>query len=962
VYREIARDRDGAVVSICESPDGSGRCPPDHSTRTLVTLDPRKRITRVDGPDVALDGNAGSNPNLVSIAYDAADRRKRLVRARSAADPWLGPAWSWTHDANGNVVRALDPSGADGDVRYAYDALGRLRFKDFPPHSSPPYRPGDARRPGDFELRYDEPGVAAQGLGGNLGRLTSERTDSLERRHDTSRGGRRQLSTSVFTIDGHAYAFPIASEVDALGRPSERAFPDGERLRFRYSGGSNGSVELLRHGGALAEDLLRAIRTHPSGAIESFTHARPGITVTRSFELAQAQRLGSIRTQAQAGSETQLLERDRAGNLIAIYSGAPAIEQVFWYDGMNRLVRSLDAREPAAEAVEYAFDAAGNLIRKGDAALGYGGDGALPDAVTRVRPGAYGGEGQPTLEDPCPSYAGESPTNDPNGDGIPTECQCGDITRDGRIDVSDLVSEGRCIFQPGHPTHCAFPRCDANHDARCDVRDLVEINRAIYTTRHHELRCALRPEGQPVWRAEQRYARAADGSVISRDLGSGGRTDFQWDAEGRLVSASGAGAALYAYDAQGQRILERSGGAIRLFVSPEYEVDLAAGAHEKHVFLGGTRQISIAQTGIGTAPGTSGGQTGERRIHHFSDALGMLRWASDASGARLQQLRIAPWGEPLALSGAAGEAQARPVTPYLFAGHRLDDANALYYMGARYYDPRIGAFLSVDPAWLDGEALTHLVYGSVHLNAFAYAAGQPTQRVDPDGRFEIEFSVWSGQGGAVHSYGASSAQRFAFAPVPTSGCNWAGSCTAIRFDPRTHIIVNFSTEYHGAMIYEMARRAKPHIPSEMARGIRDGSLWMDDCETNFANCPFNFPDGTRKHFVDRGTALRELNETIEEVEAGDDPYEYGFRVGAAIHPYSDSTPHGPYRWYLLGHLPRDAFAMGWNATIGRIPGAHRFKMTDDFDPDNPAHVQQQRDDQRAIDRAGRRYCAKNACP
>ena len=33
-------------------------------------------------------------------------------------------------------------------------------------------------------------------------------------------------------------------------------------------------------------------------------------------------------------------------------------------------------------------------------------------------------------------------------------------------------------------------------------------------------------------------------------------------------------------------------------------------------------------------------------------------------------------------------------TPYKFTGKELDEETGLYYYGARYYDPRIGRFLT----------------------------------------------------------------------------------------------------------------------------------------------------------------------------------------------------------------------------------------------------------------------------
>jgi RHS repeat-associated protein len=59
----------------------------------------------------------------------------------------------------------------------------------------------------------------------------------------------------------------------------------------------------------------------------------------------------------------------------------------------------------------------------------------------------------------------------------------------------------------------------------------------------------------------------------------------------------------------------------------------------------------------------------------------------------------------------------------LWRGHRIDSAG-FYYMGARYYDPQSGRFLSPDP----------LGHGA-SISLYDYANGDPVNGLDPDGRF-----------------------------------------------------------------------------------------------------------------------------------------------------------------------------------------------------------------------------------
>jgi len=72
-----------------------------------------------------------------------------------------------------------------------------------------------------------------------------------------------------------------------------------------------------------------------------------------------------------------------------------------------------------------------------------------------------------------------------------------------------------------------------------------------------------------------------------------------------------------------------------------------------------------------------------------------------------------PWGNPLQGSATSG---------YAFTGREWDSESSLYYYRARYYDPKIGRFISEDPIGRLG--------GS---NYYAYGANRPTRSGDPLG-------------------------------------------------------------------------------------------------------------------------------------------------------------------------------------------------------------------------------------
>src|SRR5690554_7694470 len=94
---------------------------------------------------------------------------------------------------------------------------------------------------------------------------------------------------------------------------------------------------------------------------------------------------------------------------------------------------------------------------------------------------------------------------------------------------------------------------------------------------------------------------------------------------------------------------------------------------------------------------------------------------------------------------------------YKFNGKELDDATQMYYYEARYYDPRISIFISVDP--LAEKTMTPYQY--VHNNPIMFTDptgmiayppdgefGQGHRHTDSDGtKWQLNGSVWENQSG-----------------------------------------------------------------------------------------------------------------------------------------------------------------------------------------------------------------------
>jgi RHS repeat-associated protein len=94
---------------------------------------------------------------------------------------------------------------------------------------------------------------------------------------------------------------------------------------------------------------------------------------------------------------------------------------------------------------------------------------------------------------------------------------------------------------------------------------------------------------------------------------------------------------------------------------------------------------------------------------------------SNSAGARLTRHDYGPWGETVG---------ATPDGPG-YTGHESDPDSGLVYAQQRYYDPRIGRFLTPDPVAADAGT-------GGNFNRYGYAKNNPYGFTDPDGRSPLD--------------------------------------------------------------------------------------------------------------------------------------------------------------------------------------------------------------------------------
>ena len=134
-----------------------------------------------------------------------------------------------------------------------------------------------------------------------------------------------------------------------------------------------------------------------------------------------------------------------------------------------------------------------------------------------------------------------------------------------------------------------------------------------------------------------------------------------------------------------------------------------------------TKGIMQTLVGMVVACAALATQAADTITYFHNDLAGSPVAATDENRVVLWKESYRPYGERLINSAAA---QGNRVW---FTSRRQDAETGLVYMGARYYDPVVGRFASMDPVGFDDR--------NIHShNRYAYANNNPYRYKDPDGK------------------------------------------------------------------------------------------------------------------------------------------------------------------------------------------------------------------------------------
>ena len=207
------------------------------------------------------------------------------------------------------------------------------------------------------------------------------------------------------------------------------------------------------------------------------------------------------------------------------------------------------------------------------------------------------------------------------------------------------------------------------------------------------------------------YTYDANGNTLSDAQGR----SFTWDFENRLTQVvnPGVGTTILRYDPFGRRI-QKSGplGTTNYLYDGDddnviEEVDASGNVLARYTSGQQTDEL-LSELRSGTAS------------YFEQDTLSSVTSLSNPAGALANTYTFDSFGNVTASTGTL-------TNPFQYTGRDNDSETGLYYYRARYFDPRVGRFISEDPLGVRD-----------HLNMYAYVRNNPVNFDDPLGLYQTK--------------------------------------------------------------------------------------------------------------------------------------------------------------------------------------------------------------------------------
>ncbi|MCB1045441.1 MAG: hypothetical protein KDC35_21035 [Acidobacteria bacterium] len=723
-YGNETRTEYDAVGQVTAQIDALGR-------RSEMTYDAFGRVVRSSYPDGSVevttydeDGNQLTATDragrMVSFSYDELNR----LTAATAAD---GSITRTEYDVAGQVEASIDARGYR--TEYGYDLAGRrtsvtdARFQT----SSYSY---DAR---GNQLSFTDA----------LGHITSFEYDDKSRRTRTVFHDGSDMSVAYDALDRKVTETDQAGiathfSYDGLGRLVQVTDAHGQLTQYAYDEQGNRTAQIDALGRTTSwsyDHLGRAVkRTLPLGMFETLSYdgvgnltamtdfngntthygydvlSRP---IVKTYADASQQQMGynelGLRTHAQTADGTTFFfydlsdrlihqenpdgtwlvyEYDEAGNRTAVET--PNGLTTYSYDPLNRLEV---VTAPDGTATTYDYDAVGNRQR---VQMGNGTETFyVYDDLNRLTYMEHK-DGAGTV------LASFTYTLGPAGNRLSVTDHTGRVVDYTYDDLYRLTREE--IADP--TTGTSF--FAYTYDAVANRLTKEDVNGVVTSTYDDNDRILTR--------GGDSYSYDLNGNTLTA-LVAGVTTHYAYDYENRMVGADdGSKLVAYGYNADGIRTWSEVDGLRTHYLVDQNRdyaqvlEELDAGFVPSVTYVHGDDLLSQFRDGT-------------RYSYHY-DGHGSTIALTDHLETVTDTYTYDAWGELLASTGA---------TPnnYLYTGEQYDPNVGFYYLRARYYNPSLGRFHTMD-TW------PGMQFEPVSLHKYLYTHANPLNGIDPSGMFNLK--------------------------------------------------------------------------------------------------------------------------------------------------------------------------------------------------------------------------------
>ncbi len=664
-------------------------------------------ISEYNGPVVSQSSNIGFT---TTFEYDDINQ---LTKSKQP----LGNETTYTYDKGGRILSRTSPDA--GTINYTYDALGNITQKQDRWTVNYTYEYGRMKNVEyadhpqlNVEYTYDDPNsngkgrlsMIKDGTGsqkfyyGNIGEITK-----IER-------------SIAIPYKTEAAEFVTQWKYDLWNRVQEMIYPDGEEVDFAYDHGGNlNGMSGTKNGNSYT--YISSILYDEFGAKTKMSYGN-GVVTNYTYK-PDERWLNTLNSTFGNGTAFNInYSYDKMGNVSSLSKSTG--NQSFTYDKDYRLLTSsgdwtgtvlfpnqncLTNGINADYSSKYSYDKNGNILTKWN-------------NINRNDPVYSTMSKDITLNY---TYSGNK------------------ISSIDETYISDIVLND--MNRKSNHTY--------NYDANGNI---TQIEQEMKDTNNGGNTKEVQTKRGIVWQEGNMMRALSDDNVVTH----------------------------FVYDANGERVLKLSESYHRIYVNSELSADPVGeigftmyvnpymtvrhdGQYTKHYFAGSQRILSKIGNpdGYGTDPtllglglpngkkstlqsllqknytdlgidlnfvssGTSdlglsaGNNDVETHRYYFtSDHIGSSNVITDASGTPVQQIEYMPFGESY-----VDWRELSWNTPYRFTGKEQDPETGLYYYGARYYDAKIGRFMSVDP----------LAEKYPGWSPYTYTLDNPVRLVDPTGR------------------------------------------------------------------------------------------------------------------------------------------------------------------------------------------------------------------------------------